>query len=285
MRGDVFLLAPLKDGRLKFIMGPATPLLGRVRVCLKERLSVSAMIQFHTADLRDLFQVIGSADRDLLTKIGVHIGEEFRRHSDEEEEHEEVFDHEDAEDLDWNYEEVEADSAKEIITKLIMVGLPADLSEDEAFAVQDFMATYSAGEDRVQSIDPEDVIESCMIEDETAREAVRKALTKGVAVSEFEDFVEWLTENDASHDLLARVQMLSLGRLPESEDPTFTDPEEAYGARFGYLYSGEAAAVCDELDELAARASEDLGNLPLVLNQLFYYCNTQSLDLMVIIEE
>ncbi|MFP4378936.1 MAG: hypothetical protein ACLFUS_00410 [Candidatus Sumerlaeia bacterium] len=247
---------------------------------------MSAIVHFYTADLRDLFQVIGSADRELLSQIGVHMGLEFRALADDDDE-ENYFesDEADTEDLNWDYDEIEADTAKEIITKMIMVGLPGDLSEDEAYAVQDFMAAYCQGEDRVQPLDADDIIESCELEDEDMAEAIRRCLNRGVGLDEFEDFLEWIVENDVSQELRTRVQMLCLGRLPESEDPTFPDPEEAYEARFGYLYSNEAAAVCDELDEIAEEASDEIGALPLIMAQLLYYCNTQSIDLLVTIEE
>jgi hypothetical protein len=247
---------------------------------------VSALVHFYTSDLRALFHIIGSADRDLLQEVGITFGNEFCPAPEEEEFLEE--EEEETEDSDWDIEEVEADAGREIVAKMIMSGLPQDLAEDEAYAVQDFMASYVIRGGQVHTIDPDDVLDETALQHESAQtaETCRRMLVAGAGVEELGKFVDHLQAAGASHELVARVQMLYLGRLPESDEPTFTDLEEdAYTARFGYLYSEEAASVADEVDELLPAPDSAVRPLAVVLSALFSYCNSQSADLLVTVEE
>jgi hypothetical protein len=80
--------------------------------------------------------------------------------------------------------------------------------------------------------------------------------------------------------------MLYLGRLPEADEPTFTDLEdETYSAHFGYLFGEEAASIVDELDGLLENSEDEPMPLAYALSCLFNYCNVQSTDLLVTIEE
>jgi len=214
---------------------------------------VSPRAHFHTTDLRDFFHIIGSADRDLLKQIGVTFGEEFRALTDEEELGYEQ--EEDLDDGDWDVEEVEADAGREIVTKMIMSGLPQDLAEEEAYAVQDFLAAYVLRSDLTQAVDADDMTDDFDVDEcSEVVESLRQMILQGVDLNLFGDFVNWLEDRGASHDLVLRVQMLQFGRLPESDEPTFSDLEEdVFAPRFAFLYSEEAAGILDELDELARR--------------------------------
>ncbi|HBF35185.1 TPA: hypothetical protein DDW35_11555 [Candidatus Sumerlaeota bacterium] len=249
---------------------------------------MNVLVHFHTANLQSLFQVIGSADRELLQDIGVTFGSEYRS-ADEEEEVEDSFgEDEDEKGPDWELDEAEADAGREIVTKMVMVGLPHDMSEDEAYAVQDFMAAYALRSDEVAPFEAEEVLDGTLPEEiaEELEDDCRRLLTRGASIDEFGDLFEWLVEREASTELTTRIQMLYLGRLPESDESTFTDlEEETYSARFGYLFGEEAATIVDELDELLENTEDEPMPLAYALSCLFNYCNVQNTDLLVTIEE
>ena len=249
---------------------------------------MNVLVHFHTTDLQSLFQVIGSADRELLQDIGVTFGSEYRS-ADEEEEVEDSYGEDDEEKgPDWELDEAEADAGREIVTKMVMVGLPHDMSEDEAYAVHQFMSAYSLRSDEVLPIEPEEALDGVLPEEiaEEIEDDCRRMIVRGASLDEFGDLLEWLEERGASTELTTRVQMLFLGRLPEADEPTFTDLEdETYSAHFGYLFGAEAAAIVDELDELLQNSEEEPMPLAYALSCLFNYCNVQSADLLVTIEE
>ena len=246
---------------------------------------MSAILRFYTAHLEMLFQVIGSGDRDLLRQIGVPLGDEFRPPTDDEEDA--FFGDEQTEEPDWTLEDEEETVAREIVEKMVMDGMPADLAEDEAYAVQDYMAGYALHSDAAHLIDLDDMPELRDDDDYVAlRPEMRRDLVEGIELEQVTDFLEWLKSSDASHELVTRVEMLACGRLPEALEPTFADLEEdLYHARFGYWTSSEAADLEDELDEIAREHHDELGELPVVLSALSTYCNAHNLDLVCIIDE
>jgi len=239
--------------------------------------------------MRSLFAIIGSADRDLLREIGVTLGAEFQPPSgEEEEEEEELCGEEETEEApEWDADAEEADSAQETIVKMILSGVSQDLSEDEAYAIQDYFASYAAKSDRVHSIDPDDLADLFEVDPESERaDEMRRMLLEGMDLASLASFLDWLQQNDASHELAHRLQMLYLGRLPEADEPTFTDlEEEAYAARFGYVLAEEAGRIADELSEFAARAPEELRAAAALLAALMHYCNGEVMDLLVTIED
>lgn len=247
---------------------------------------MSATIQFHVTHLDTIFHIIGSADRDLLLDIGVTLGSEFRPPLDDEDD--EFFgDEETNEPPEWNSDEEEADAAQEIIIKMIMTELPHDLAEDEAYAVQDYFASYAHRDEHVHQMEYEDLARQ-VTEDygaETA-DAIQKLLLQNVDEPSIATLQERLEEADASHELISRIRMLTLGRLPESDEPTFTDLEdEVYSARFGYIYAKEATHVADEMDALAKRIGEETGPVAYLVAALFNYCSSHDRDLLVTIDE
>jgi hypothetical protein len=249
---------------------------------------VNVLVHFHTTDLQSLFQVIGSADRELLQDIGIMLGSEYRSADEEEEVEDSYGEDEEEKDQDWDLDEAEADAGREIVTKMVMVGLPHDMSEDEAYAVQDFMAAYSLRSDEVAPIEPDEALDGVLPESiaEEIEDDCRRMIARGASIEEFGDLYDWLVQHAASTELTTRIQMLYLGRLPEADDPTFTDLEdETYSARFGYLFGDEAASIADELDELLENTEDEPIPLAYALSCLFNHCNVQSTDLLVTIEE
>lgn len=246
---------------------------------------MTAILRFYTGDLESLFQIIGSGDRDLLLEIGVQLGTEFRPPTDDEEE--EFFGDEETEEPDWTLEDEEANVAREVIVKMVMDGMPADLSEDEAYAVQDYMAGYALRSGIAHLIDLDDMPELAEEEDlAPLRPDIRRDLVEGVDLDRMLDFLEFLKNEDASTALVSRVEMLACGRLPEALEPTFADLEEdLYGARFGYWTAADAATVADELAEIAENHREELGSMPVVMAALADYCNSHQLDLIAILDE
>jgi hypothetical protein len=247
---------------------------------------MAASISFHTADLQRLFEIIGSADRDLLLKIGVKPGDDLLADVDVADEEFEEEEEETEEDMGWDADEEEVISAREIITKMIMSEIPADLAENEAYAIQDYMANYVAQSEHAESIEPDEVVDYAESDlDEDALDEIREILLKGASLDAMGELVEWMQANGASSELITRLQMLQAGRIPYSDEATFTDTEAAYGARFGYLTNDEIAMVADEITELAPAAAEDMGYLPYALAALFHYSNASACDLVVTIEE
>ncbi|HPS00659.1 MAG TPA: hypothetical protein PLA90_03880 [Candidatus Sumerlaeota bacterium] len=247
---------------------------------------MNATIQFHAASTEELFEVIGCADRDLLLDIGVTLGTEFRAPSDDEERDE--FEEEESDEAsEWDHREEEADAAQEIITKMIMSGLPPDLSDDEAYAVQDYFAATLARDSEAHLFDPEALSEQ--LEDDFGEPVATHALgllTSGVKESQMLELCEWVAEQDVSRELLVRLHMLIFGRLPESDEPTFNDTDEgAYAARFGYLTGQEVALVADEMSELTEEAEGEIRSLACLLATLMHYCASHARDLVVTLEE
>ena len=248
---------------------------------------MSANLHFHEADTETLFHIIGSADRDVLLDAGVTLGSEFLAPDDEEPAEEFFADKEDEEPGDWDYEEDKANAARETLVKMVMSGLPTDLAEDEAFVVQDYFAAFARRSDQVHAVEAEDLCEEIAEQhgDETAA-AVRQYLTAGLPKDALADCVAYLQESGASPELAVRLQMLLLGRLPEADEPTFTDLEEGeYSARFGYLHSAEAAQVADEMSELAEGAVEELAPVCHLMAALLHSCASHGRDLLVTIDE
>ena len=221
---------------------------------------MSANYHFHEADTDALFHIIGSADRDVLLDAGVTLGSEFLAPGDEEIEEELFADEGNGEPGDWDYEEDKATAARETLVKMVMSGLPPDLSEDEAYVVQDYFAAYARRSDQVHSVDADDLCgEIAEHHGEDTAATVRRYLTAGLPKEALADCVTYVHEAGASPELVTRLQMLLLGRLPEADEPTFTDIEEGeYSARFGYLHSAEAAQVADEMSGLAAGAGGEV---------------------------
>lgn len=247
---------------------------------------MSATFQFHLAHLDSLFSIIGSADRDLLLDIGVTLGAEFRAPSDDEEN--EYYGDEQTEEMsEWDVTEEEADTARETIIKMVMSGLSPDLAEDEAYAVQDYFASYTQKCDDALILEPDDLHE--LLEEERDSEVadeVQDLMIEHVTDETMFKIIEWLQEMDASHDLITRLRLLTLGRLPEADEPTFTDLEdEAYTARFGYLFVHEMAKISEEINHLAPLAAKDIGVIGYLLAALFAYCVSHSRDLVVTIDE
>ncbi|MBN1865722.1 hypothetical protein JW916_00370 [Candidatus Sumerlaeota bacterium] len=247
---------------------------------------MSPRIRFYTCDTESLLHIVGSADRALLRDIGVELGVEFLA-LEEEDVEEPSPDQEEAEEPDWDAEAEEISAGQEAIAKMIMSGMPADLSEDEAHAVQDYLASYALRSDQATLIDANDLID-CLDQnhDEETADFMRRMILEGIALDEMIALFDWLEKNGASHDVASRLQMLAFGRLPEADEPTFTDLEEdAYTARFGYLTSEESAHILDETYDLAKPASKELGPLPLCIVALLDYCNTHATDLAAIVDD
>jgi len=117
-------------------------------------------------------------------------------------------------------------------------------------------------------------------------EAIQDLLLGGLEEEAVAEFAEWLASVEPSHELLTRVQVLYLGRLPESDDPTFPDLEDdVYAARFAYVFAIEAGQVTHELQELLADAPDELQAVGLLLYALLSYSASHSLDLVVTIDE
>jgi hypothetical protein len=255
---------------------------------------MSATIHFHTADVERLLSIVGSADRDLLRAIGVRPGEEFRASLEEEEDLYEDKDSEDEDDLgedeeveeEWDFEEEATHSAKEVLTKMVMAGVPPDLADNEAAAIQGFMASHALDNHIAHDVDTDEAIDAAGAQkDPELSDAIRKALLEGVDGEEMSRFTEWLQDSEASPELIARAQMLCFGRVADSEEPSSIEPDINYPVRSGYLRQEEIAHVSDELSELAEAAAEEMGSLPRVLAALFHYANVKSQGLFVTIEE
>ena len=247
---------------------------------------MSAMLHFHVAHVDSLFSIVGSADRDLLLEIGVTLGTEFRAPSDEEED-EYYADEEAEEPFEWDSGEDEADSAREILVKMIMTEIPPDLSENEAYAIQDYFAAYAQRSDQVHALEPDD-LQGEISENWDAEVAahVRDVLLSGVEEDDVIAFLEWLRDRETSPELLARIETLVFGRLPDADEPTFTDLEdEAYAARFGYLLATEAERVEEEMAQLAPESAPDHGALGYLLAALLHYCASHARDLVVTLDE
>lgn len=258
-------------------------------------------IHLYTIDLDDLFSIIGSADRDALRDIGVQPGEEFHAASDdaemeeeedyledsEEEEDDEEDEEDEAESLDdWDYEAEEEISAKEVLTKMIVAGVPPDLAENEVEAILNYMANRAINTENAQPIDVDDVIDAADADpDSEWADSIRALLLEGIDEEEMAHFIEWLLASGASHDLILRMQMLCYGRLPESEEPAFIENEESALARSGYLTQNEIAQISDDLADVAEEALDDFGYLPKVLAAVLHYCNIQSKDLFAVVAE
>jgi hypothetical protein len=246
---------------------------------------MSATIQFHAASTEELFEVIGCADRDRLLDIGVTLGTEFRVPADEE--GEEFGEEESDEAAEWDHREEEADAAQEIITKMIMSGLPSDLADDEAYAVQDYFAATLAQNAEAYLFDTEEL--SGLLEEDFGEPVATHALgflTSGIKESQLLELCEWVAEQEVSRDLLMRLHMLLFGRLPEADEPTFNDSDEgAYAARFGYLTGHEVALVADEMSELTEQAEGEIRALACLLATLMHYCASHARDLIVTVEE
>jgi hypothetical protein len=233
-----------------------------------------------------LFEVIGCADRDLLLDIGVTLGTEFRAPADDEE-RDEFEEEETDEEPEWDHREEEADAAQAIVTKMIMSGLPSDLADDEAYAVQDYFAATLAQDPEAHLFDSEEL--SGQLGDDFGEPVATQALgllTSGVRESQMLELCEWVSEQGASPDLLLRLHMLAFGRLPEADEPTFNDSDEgAYAARFGYLTGQEVALVADEMSELTEEAEGEIRALACLLAALMHYCASHARDLVVTLEE
>lgn len=258
-------------------------------------------IHFYTIDLDDLFSIIGSADRDALREIGVQPGEEFHASSDEaemeeeddfieddeEDEDEEDDEEDEAESLDdWDYEAEEEISAKEVLTKMIVAGVPPDLAENEVEAILNYMANRAISTENAQPLDVDDVIDAADADsDSEFADSIRAFLLDGIDEEELAHFIEWLIASAVSQDLITRMQMLCYGRLPESEDSAFIENEESTLARSGYLTQNEIAQISDDLADIADEALDDFGYLPKVLAAVLHYCNIQSKDLFAIVAE
>ena len=253
-----------------------------------EKMTMSPRIRFYTCKVENILHIVGSADRDLLRDIGVDLGVEFiALEGEEEEEDKAVPDEEEAQGADWDAETAERNAGQEAIAKMVMSGMPADLSEDEAYAIQEYLASYSLRTDQLNIMDVDDLI-ACLDQDhsEETADCMRRMILEGIGLDEMIALFDWLEANDASHDVYSRLQMLAFGRLPEADEPTFTDLEEdAYTARFGYLTSEETAHILDETNDLAKPASAELGPLPLCIVALLDFCNAHATDLAVTIDE
>lgn len=248
---------------------------------------MSATLHFHEADTDALFHIIGSADRDVLLDAGVTLGSEFLTAPEEEAEEEFFADKEEEEAGDWNYEEDKADAARETLVKMVMSGLPPDLSEDEAYVVQDYFAAFARRSDQVHPIEADELCEEIaeLHGDEMATQ-VRHYLTAGLPKDALAQSIDYLHEAGASTELVTRLQLFLLGRLPEADEPTFTDLEEGeFSARFGYLHSVEAAQVADELTELTAGADAEVAPVCHLMAALLHYCASHGRDLLVTIDE
>ncbi len=247
---------------------------------------MSAILQFHVTHLDSLFRVIGSADQDLLLEIGVTLGSEFRT-PDEDEEDEFFGDDKTEEPPEWDYDEEEADSAKEVVVKMVMNGISPDLAEDEAYALQDYFAAHAKRDNHVHLLEPDDIRKDLEKEfGEEVADEVQELLFAGVREEQMTGFADWAAARGASHDLVVHLQMLYLGRLPEVDEPTFHDIEDdAYSARFGYLHGSEAAQMTDELRELAPKAAEEHGAIGYLMAALMRYCSSHNRDLIVTIDD
>lgn len=247
---------------------------------------MSGKTRFYTVCLSDIFQVIGSADRDLLQEFGLDVGMEFTALDQESLDQEEAFS-EDETEVGWEENSPELDAEQEVVKKLIMSGIPGDLAEEEAYAVQDFLAQYALKSGAARDIEPDELIETEEGDEKVLEynDTVRTSLTKGVAAEETIAAIQWLDGQNVSTDLLTRVQMLFFGRIPEMDEPTFSDLDiDAYSARFGFLSGAEMAGVADDLYD-TLEGGDLPGPLLKVLESLFDYCNRESLDLITVIED
>jgi hypothetical protein len=260
---------------------------------------MTAVLRCFTTDIQHFFGVIGSADRDLLREAGITFGKEFHADIDDEdddlyedededgdEDEDEDEDSEEDEDDDWDPDEEEINAGREAIVKMIMAGIPSDLAEDEAYAIQDFLAAYAEDSENVTAMDADDVIAFCGDEiDESTSEDIQQYLLEGFPVDSLVEFSDWLENSPASPELKLRIQMLAFGRLPESDEPTFDDPEDAYSARFSYLSLVEMLAINDELQNIAPECTDELGNVPLAVAKVVAFCIDRSTDFVATFEE
>jgi len=243
-------------------------------------------MHFHLTNTDLFFHVIGSADRDLLQEVGINLGREFRPPT-EDEENAFFGDEETDEPPEWTFEDVETDSARDIITNMIMTELPLDLADEEAYAVQDFFAQMVRRSAMVHTIEPDDLAEerSDYFQDGVAEE-VRELIVEGMEEEDFFEIVDALREAGVSNDLFTRVQMICFGRLPDGDEPTFSDlEEEAYSPRFSYLTAIEMAAIADEMSKIATEIAAEHGTIPYFLAGLFAHAAAEKRDLVVTIDE
>ncbi len=246
---------------------------------------MSASIRFHAADLSHLFHVIGSADRDLLREIGEEQGSEFLA-ATEDEDDTYLLD-EEANESTWDDDEDEVVAGREAVVNLIMGGMPSDVSEDEAVAIQEFLASETAKSQLAHPLEPDDVLGEMGGKPSPAvSNQIRTMVLMGVDRDVLTDLIEWLEENGASSDLVLRLQLLCFGRLPEAEDPTFPDIEDAaYEARFGYLWENEIAPIRKEMSKLAPRAAKEAGPIAHIVAAALGYCRAHSQDLVTTTDE
>lgn len=247
---------------------------------------MSPTLHFYVTHLDSFFQIIGSADQDLLREMGVTLGSEFRTpHEDEEDEF--FGDEKTEEPPDWDYSEEEADSAQEIIVKLIMSGIGPDLAEDEAYAIQDYLAVHARRDHHMHLVEPDDLSKDVQAQwGPDVEAAVHELLAAGIHQDGMTEFMDWMRAAGASHDLVVHLQMLTLGRLPEADEPTFKDlKDEAYSARFGFLYAGETARMVEEMNKLAPQAAAEHGAVGYLVAALLHYCASHLRDLVVTVEE
>ncbi len=247
---------------------------------------MSPAMHFHLTSTDLFFHVIGSADRDLLQEVGINLGREFRPPTEDEED---AFfgDEETEEPPEWNFEEVETDSARDIITNMIMTELPLDLADEEAYAVHDFFAQMVRRSAQVHTIEPDDLADELTenFGDDIAEE-VRELIVERMEEEDYYEIVDALREAGASNELCTRVQMICFGRLPDADEPTFSDlEEEAYAPRFSYLAASEMATVSDEMTKLAAEIGPENGTIPYFLAGLFAHAAAEGRDLIVTIDE
>jgi hypothetical protein len=245
---------------------------------------MSPLLHLNAGSLEVLFHMIGSADHGLLRELGVEPGGGFLTATEDEEDP--FYEAADAEEPFWGDDE-EADSAREVIVNIIMGGMPADLSETEAYAIQDFMASYATRSEGVHAIEGEDVLDAVTgkLPPEVANE-MQAIVIKGIDLDAVLDFVDWLQSKKATNDLVFHLQMLCFGRLPESEEPTFPDIEDSpCEARFGYLCGKEMGQIAGELAKWASKSPKDMKAVAYAMSGAFKYCVDHSQDLVVTIEE
>ncbi|MFW5870443.1 MAG: hypothetical protein ACOCVL_02135 [Candidatus Sumerlaeota bacterium] len=247
---------------------------------------MSPAMHFHLTSVDTYFHCIGSADRDLLQEVGINLGREFRPPTEDEEG---TFfgDEETEEPAEWTFEDVESDSARDIITQMIMTDLPLDLADEEAYAVQDFFASMVRRSAQVHTIEPDDLradLEEYF--DSDVADEVRELIILGMEEEDFFEVVDAVREAGGSNDLCVRIQMICFGRLPEADEPTFSDlEEEAYTPRFAYLTAREMAAVADEMTQLAPGLAEEHGPIVFFLAGIFTHGAAEGRDLVVTIDE
>lgn len=242
-----------------------------------------SLFHFHTTSIEDFFHIIGSADRDALRAIGVNLGKEYRPITDDEDD--ELYEEETTEEPEeWNVEGEEQQAAIEVLTQMIMTGIPSDLAEDQAYAIQDFFASYALHNDDVHLLDYEDIQQH--VAGRKDDDDFNTLMAEGLHGEDFANLIEWLAAREAPDHLRNTLQMIALGRIPETDEPTFTDLEdEAYLPRFSYLTQIETKNLAKELEPFAKQAAKDLGPSIRLLQAVIRHAAQAKHDLVVTIED